>query len=388
MSPMSSSGSTPLANRFIARLTMSTLPVRSPLPNKRAFDAVGAGHHAELGGRDAGAPVVVRMQADDHAIALAYGASEPLDDVAVDVGRVALHRRRQVEDQRHVGRWLDDVHDRVADSNRVLRLGQREALRRVLVADLAADQARLELAGQLGRRHRDFSDAFLVLAEHDLALQRVGAVVEVHNRPFGADQALVGALDQRLAALRQHLHRDVVRNQVFFDKLAHEVEVRLAGRWEADLNLLEAHLDQRVEHAPLALRVHGVDQRLVAVAQVDAAPQRRLEDALVGPGAVERTSGSHGLYFSKGILRGNTFSGGTSVLLGRWLLNDLCLALILALILPRLAKQCIRTSRPPPPGPRIRLMVWAAHATRTRLSELRYRTTRSAFALPVAPPGI
>ena len=33
-----------------------------------------------------------------------------------------------------------------------------------------------------------------------------------------------------------------------------------------------------VEHAQLAGRVHRVDQRLVAVAQVDRAPQRRLVD--------------------------------------------------------------------------------------------------------------
>ena len=33
MSVMSSSGSTPWLNRFIASVTTSTLPVRSPLPN-------------------------------------------------------------------------------------------------------------------------------------------------------------------------------------------------------------------------------------------------------------------------------------------------------------------------------------------------------------------
>ncbi len=33
MSEMSSSGSTPWLNRFMASVTMSTLPVRSPLPN-------------------------------------------------------------------------------------------------------------------------------------------------------------------------------------------------------------------------------------------------------------------------------------------------------------------------------------------------------------------
>ena len=58
-------------------------------------------------------------------------------------------------------------------------------------------------------------------------------------------QALVGALDQLGAALGQHLDRDVVGDQVLLDELAHEVEVGLAGRREADLDLLEAHCDQR-----------------------------------------------------------------------------------------------------------------------------------------------
>ena len=144
----------------------------------------------------------------------------------------------------------------------------------------------LELAAQPGCVDRDVDDAVLVEPEHHLALQRVGRVVEVHDRPRRTLQALVRALDQLLAALHQHLDRDVVGDQVLFDQLADEVEVGLAGRREADLDLLEAHLDQRVEHAPLALRVHRVDQGLIAVAQVDAAPQRCLVDDDVGPRAV------------------------------------------------------------------------------------------------------
>ena len=58
-----------------------------------------------------------------------------------------------------------------------------------------------------------------------------------------------------------------------------------------DLDLLEAHLHDGVEHPPLAGRVHRVDERLVAVAQVDRAPQRRLLmrwSGQVRSGSVER----------------------------------------------------------------------------------------------------
>jgi hypothetical protein len=46
--------------------------------------------------------------------------------------------------------------------------------------------------------------------------------------------------------LREHLDGDVVGDQVLLDELADEVEVGLAGRREADLDLLVAHLYEQV----------------------------------------------------------------------------------------------------------------------------------------------
>ena len=68
--------------------------------------------------------------------------------------------------------------------------------------------------------------------------------------------------------------------------MPHEVEVGLARRREADLDLLVAHAHEQVEHDALALGAHRVDERLVAVAEVDGAPDRGAVDDLVGPGAV------------------------------------------------------------------------------------------------------
>ena len=91
-------------------------------------------------------------------------------------------------------------------------------------------------------------------------------------------------------ALRQHLDGDVVGYRALLDDLADEVEIGLAGRREADLDLLVAHAHQQVEHAALAGRAHRVDQRLVAVAQVHRTPHRRAVDDAVGPGAVNGTA--------------------------------------------------------------------------------------------------
>ena len=92
----------------------------------------------------------------------------------------------------------------------------------------------------------------------------------MHDRALRAAQRLEGAPDQRLARLRQHLDDDVVGNAALLDQPAHEVEVGLRRRREADLDFLVAHLHEQLEHAQLALAVHRLDQRLVAVAKVDA----------------------------------------------------------------------------------------------------------------------
>ena len=150
---------------------------------QRALDPVGPRHHPELGRGDRTATVVVRVQRQHDVLAPADRPPEPLDHVAVHVGGVALHRRRQVEDDRPVVVGLDDVHHPFADLDGEVGLGEREALRRVLVADRRARVLLLELAAQLGGVDGDVDDAGLVEAEHDLTLQRVRRVVEVDDRP-------------------------------------------------------------------------------------------------------------------------------------------------------------------------------------------------------------
>ena len=111
----------------------------------------------------------------------------------------------------------------------------------------------------------------------------------MNNRPPHAAQRLEGALDQMLARLRQHLHGHIRRNPPRFDQLPAKIKIRLRGGGKADLDLLEAQPDQQIEHPVLALRVHRINQRLIPIAQVHAAPERSLVDALAGPMAVLST---------------------------------------------------------------------------------------------------
>ena len=160
--------------------------------------------------------------------------------------------------------------------------------------DLGTGHLRGQIADLLGALHRDVDDAGLVQSEDDAALQGGGRVVEVDDGAFGPFDALEGAVDQVIARLGQHLDGDVVGDHVLFDQFAHEVEVGLGGGGKADLDLLEAHLHQHLEHAPLARAVHRFDQGLVAVAQVDRAPDRRRGDDPARPLPVRQVDGFEG----------------------------------------------------------------------------------------------
>ncbi len=185
-----------------------------------------------------------------------------------------------------IDRRLDGINHRFADLECELRLGSRKAFRRILVANARARHAALELAAPARGIRRDPHNARFAEPEDDAALQLRGRVVEVDDRARGATQALERAFDELAAALCKHLDGDVVRDQISLDEETDEVVVGLRRGWETDLYLLEADLEQDVPEAPLALWIHGVDERLIAVPKVDAAPQRRPVDALVRPGTV------------------------------------------------------------------------------------------------------
>jgi hypothetical protein len=255
------------------------------------LDAVGAGQHAQLGRRDRAAPVVVRMEGQHDTVAPGDPPQEPLDGVGVEIRRVHLDGGRQVQDELPVGCGLDDVGDRLADLDGELRLGARVALRRVLVEDLRAAHRLLELPAELRGVDGDVDDARLVQPEDHPPLQDRGRVVEVHDGTPGAPHALVGPVDQLGPALHQHLDGHVVRNQVLLDQDAHEVVVGLGRRREPDLDLLEAHPHERVEHSPLARRVHRIDEGLVTVAEIDRAPAGSLRELPVRPGPVGELEG-------------------------------------------------------------------------------------------------
>ena len=98
-----------------------------------SFNTIGAGHHAKLGSSDTTAAIVMRMQTDDHAIAIFDGATEPLNDIAINVGAIALNCCGQVQDEWIFGSRLNDIHDCFTHFDCIFGFGERETLGGVFV---------------------------------------------------------------------------------------------------------------------------------------------------------------------------------------------------------------------------------------------------------------
>ena len=273
------------------------------IAEQAAFDTVGAGHHRQFGGGDRGAAVIVRVNADDQRFAVVQVAAHPFDLVGVDVGGGRFDRRRQVDDHLVVRRRLPHSADRIGDLLREIEFGGRERFRRILKAPLGLRMLAGEFLDQLRALDRDLHDLVALHIEHHAAEHRGHRVVDVDDGALGADRRIHGAPDQLIARLGQHDDGDVVRDVLVVDQHAHEVEVGLRGGREADLDLLDADLDQHLEEAQLLFDAHRLDQCLVTVAQVGAHPDRRRGDAAAWPLTVGQGDGGEGTVFGGGVVQ-------------------------------------------------------------------------------------
>ena len=253
------------------------------MAKQTALHPLGAGHHRQLGRRHRRATVVVRVHAENQAVAARQMAVHPFDLVGVGVGGGQLHRSRQVDDHLVLRRRLPHCADRIADFQGEFRLAGGEGFWRVFKHPLGVRATRGQGANLLGAAHRQRLDASAVAIEHNAAKRRGDRVVQMDNGAARAMQRLNGAGNQILARLRQHAQRHIRRHGVLFDQLADKIKIGLRGRWKRHFDFPEANLHQQGKQLPLARRRHRLDQRLIAVAQVGAQPDGRRAGDLVGP---------------------------------------------------------------------------------------------------------
>ena len=100
---------------------------------------------------------------------------------------------------------------------------------------------------------------------------------------LGAPHGLKGLADQFGPGLDEDLEGHVIGHEVVLDQRADNVVLRFRGGGEADFDFLEADVQQSLEETEFFFLLHGRDQGLIAVPQVDAAPDGSLFDDLVGP---------------------------------------------------------------------------------------------------------
>ncbi len=103
------------------------------------------------------------------------------------------------------------------------------------------------------------------------------------DRLLRADERLDRALDQILARLHEHLQPHVIRRVAFLDEQTVEGEFRVRRGRKTDFDFLETGLHERLEQFQFLRDVHRHGERLVAVAQIHAAPARRVGEDAVGP---------------------------------------------------------------------------------------------------------
>ncbi|MOA02470.1 hypothetical protein D3C78_1219230 [compost metagenome] len=142
-----------------------------------------------------------------------------------------------------------------------------------------------------------------VNTEYHVSKHRCGRVVHMHDSAGNALQCLKRALDEMAAGLRHDLNRHVIGNRTGFDKFAHVIKVGLRSGGKAYFDFLETDLDQQVEETTLAFGIHRLDQGLIAIAHIDAAPARRNGLDPAGPCAIRQIHGGEMSIFAGRILQ-------------------------------------------------------------------------------------
>ena len=92
-----------------------------------------------------------------------------------------------------------------------------------------------------------------------------------------------GSFDQLFSTLCQDLYADIIRDHFALDQLTQEIIFDLACCRESDFDLLKSKLYKIIKHFYFFFYDHWIDQCLITVSEVNAAPDRCFCDLLVRP---------------------------------------------------------------------------------------------------------
>ena len=207
-----------------------------------AFHPLAAGQHAQFGGGDSGAAVVVGVEAEDDVLPVVQVFAHEFDLLGVHVRHGHLYGRGQVDDDLPAGPGLPDVDDGVADAQGELHFGAGEAFGGVFKPEVGFGHFFSVLVEELGTLDGDLYDLVLILAEDLLPLGEGGGVVQVDHHVFSAFDGGEGLFNNMGAGLGEDLDGHVIGDEVLFDQGTQEFVLSLGSGGEAHLDLLESDL--------------------------------------------------------------------------------------------------------------------------------------------------
>ena len=195
------------------------------IAQQRAFHPVRTRHHAELGGGDRAAPVIVGVQGDDQRVTIFNLITEPLDLICIDIRRAHFNRSGQVDDDRPIrGRRQHLVH-RIADRYGEIHLRAGKALGTVLKHPLCFRARVCGLFNQARTIDGNIANAISIETENVFPLHRRGAVVKVHHGPLDTLERGKSFLYEIRSRLHQHLHGDVIRDAILLNQFPQKGEI-------------------------------------------------------------------------------------------------------------------------------------------------------------------
>ena len=135
---------------------------------------------------------------------------------------------------------------------------------------------------------RDVNDIRPTRVEDVVSLTGRGRIVEMENDVLRACQGFQRAKDEILAALSEDLNRDIVWDPVLLDETTAKIKLDLRGRRKTNFDFLESDTDKHVEVFDFFIHAHRLRERLIAVAQIHAAPDRSSGKSPIRPLAARK----------------------------------------------------------------------------------------------------
>ena len=245
-----------------------------PVAEEGSLHPVGSRQYAKFRITDAAASVIVRMHAEHHVLPVLQMLVHILHLRRKHMGHGHLYRGGQIDDGFASRLRLPHVQHGVADLQRIVHLGLGEAFRTVFKGKIPLRLLR-QLFQKLRAVHRQLLYGLFILFKDLLPLFHGSGIIKVHHRVRGALHRLEGLFDNVFPGLGQHLDRHVLRYHILLDQRADKVIFRVGRRRETDLDFLKPNLHQKPKKLQLIFQAHGINQRLITVPQIHAAPYRR-----------------------------------------------------------------------------------------------------------------